>query len=144
MVQRTLALAKDNEQRSQHPFSAGIFGGLTAASDLFKNIEDKVELPTDEFKESHKEKPFIDADLGANLAKAIVQSSSFVNSNQSLSASPVDSKLDDVFSKMAETAKELTDSLSKVDKAREDLSNPPVAPAQAAVAAPVAVLNKPE
>lgn len=42
---------------------------------------------------------------------------------------------------MAETAKELTDSLSKVDKAREDLSNPPVAPAQAAVAAPIIVLN---
>lgn len=75
------------------------------------------------------------------MAKAIVQSSSFVNSNQSLSTSPVDSRLDDVFSKMAETAKELTDSLSKVDKAREDLSNPPVAPAQAAVAAPIIVLN---
>lgn len=72
VVQRTLALAKDNQERSEHPFSAGIFGGLTAATDLYKSIGDKVDLADAETKEPVKENPFVDADLGANLAKAIV------------------------------------------------------------------------
>jgi len=151
-----LALAKDNQERSEHPFSAGIFGGLNAANELYKTIGDKVDLADAEIKEPVKENPFVDADLGANLAKAIVQSSSFASS-PSGSNLPVDSKLDDVFSKMAETAKALDDSLSKVDQAREDLQAPApmaapakveqpaaVTPAMVAPKAPVVAQSKPE
>jgi len=76
---------------------------LGAANELYKSIGDKVDLAEPEFKEPVKENPFVDSDLGANLAKAIVQSSSFMPS-PSNSNLPEDSKLDDVFSKMAETA----------------------------------------
>ena len=68
-----MALAKDNQERSKHPFSAGIFGGLNEASDLLKTIKEKTDLSNEpELKEPEKTNPFVDADLGANLAKAIV------------------------------------------------------------------------
>ena len=43
-------MAKDNEERKLHPFSAGIFGTVGGnAGNLLKDIEEKVDLPKDEF-----------------------------------------------------------------------------------------------
>lgn len=73
VVQKTLEKVRETEEKKKHPFTGGLFGGASSATNLLKNIGDKVDLPENEFKEK-KEKPVVteEAKLADSLKNTII------------------------------------------------------------------------